>query len=124
MLTPFVADTSLDEKDAEEGGLTGDRAIHDRDMRLLREANSVVAEVTIPSHSVGYEIGRAVDMMLKFLFSISDLLIIVMFPDIIVNCCHYFAQMNSMSKCSQNRPRRNILIAVNIILSRSRWATL
>ena len=93
-------------------------------MRLLREANSVVAEVTIPSHSVGYEIGRAVDMMLKFLFSISDLLIIVMFPDIIVNCCHYFAQMNSMSKCSQNRPRRNILIAVNIILSRSRWATL
>ena len=49
---------------------------------------------------------------------------IIMFPDIIVNCCCYFAQMNSMSKCSQNRPRRNILIAVNIILSRSRWATL
>ena len=49
---------SLDEKDAEEGGLTGDRAIHDRDMRVLWDADSVVAEV--PSHSVGYEIGRAI----------------------------------------------------------------
>ena len=67
MLTPFVADTSLDEKDAEEGGLTGDRAIHDRDMRLLGEADSVVAEVTIPSHGVGYEIGRAVEMKKKIL---------------------------------------------------------
>ena len=66
-MTPFVADTSLDEKDAEEGGLTGDRAIHERDMRLLGEADSVVAEVTIPSHGVGYEIGRAVNMSKKIL---------------------------------------------------------
>ena len=67
VLTPFVADTSLDEKDAEEDGLTGDRAIHSRDMRLLGEADSVVAEVTIPSHGVGYEIGRAVEMKKKIL---------------------------------------------------------
>ena len=59
----------------------------------------------------------------KFLFSVCDPLMI-MFPDIIVNCCHYFAQNEFLYKCSQNRPRRNILIAVNIILSRSRWATL
>ena len=47
--------------------MTGDRAIHDRDIRLLGEADSVVAEVTIPSHGVGYEIGRAVDMNKKIL---------------------------------------------------------
>ena len=47
--------------------MTGDRAIHDRDMRLLGEADSVVAEVTIPSHGVGYEIGRAAEMKKKIL---------------------------------------------------------
>ena len=36
-------------------------------MRLLGEADSVVAEVTIPSHGVGYEIGRAVNMSKKIL---------------------------------------------------------
>ena len=62
-----MADTSLDEMDEGEGGLTGDRAIHDRDVRLLGEADCVVAEVTIPSHGVGYEIGRAVSMSKKIL---------------------------------------------------------
>ena len=62
-----MADTSLDEMDDAEGGLSGDRAIHDRDVRLLGEADCVVAEVTIPSHGVGYEIGRAVSMSKKIL---------------------------------------------------------
>ncbi len=62
VLTPFVADKSLDETGLTEGGLTGDRAIHDRDVRLLKESDRVVAECTIPSHGVGYEIGRAVAM--------------------------------------------------------------
>ncbi len=36
-----------------------DRVIYERDMRWLTEADVVVAEVTVPSHGVGYEIARA-----------------------------------------------------------------
>ena len=39
-----------------------DRYIHDRDMRWIGESDVVVAEVTIPSLGVGYEIGRAMEM--------------------------------------------------------------
>ncbi len=39
-----------------------DRQIHDRDMDWLRESDIVIAEVTTPSHGVGYEIGRALEM--------------------------------------------------------------
>lgn len=39
-----------------------DRQIHDRDLQWLRESELVVAEVTVPSLGVGYEIGRAVEM--------------------------------------------------------------
>ena len=39
----------------------GDRAIHDRDIDWLRQADMIVAEVTTPSLGVGYEIGRAVE---------------------------------------------------------------
>ncbi len=35
--------------------------IHDYDIRLLSEAKAVVAEVTIPSLGVGYEIGRTIE---------------------------------------------------------------
>ena len=38
-----------------------DREIHDRDIRWLRSADVLVAEVTAPSLGVGYEIGRAVE---------------------------------------------------------------
>jgi hypothetical protein len=67
VLTPFVADPSLTATDSAEGGVLDDRGIHDRDVRLLTESQAVVAEVTIPSHGVGYEIGRAVDMKRKIL---------------------------------------------------------
>lgn len=39
-----------------------DRAIHDRDLKWIRESDVVVAEVTVPSLGVGYEIGRAIEM--------------------------------------------------------------
>jgi nucleoside 2-deoxyribosyltransferase len=39
-----------------------DNEIHDRDMEWIRESDMVVAEVTIPSLGVGYEIGRAIEL--------------------------------------------------------------
>ncbi|HQM46868.1 MAG TPA: nucleoside 2-deoxyribosyltransferase, partial [Smithellaceae bacterium] len=36
-----------------------DRFIHDRDMAWLKSCNIVVAEVTVPSLGVGYELGWA-----------------------------------------------------------------
>ncbi|XP_071085816.1 putative 2'-deoxynucleoside 5'-phosphate N-hydrolase 1 [Haliotis cracherodii] len=36
------------------------KEIHDRDVAWLEECDAVVAEVTQPSHGVGYEVGRAV----------------------------------------------------------------
>lgn len=39
-----------------------DVQIHDRDMDWVREAHMVIAEVTIPSLGVGYEIGRAIEL--------------------------------------------------------------
>lgn len=39
-----------------------DRAIHNRDMKWIVESDLLVAEVTIPSLGVGYEIGRAVEL--------------------------------------------------------------
>ena len=60
VLTPFVADKSITNLGSEHEG--GDREIHDRDVKLLRQCTVVVAEVTQPSLGVGYEIGRAVAM--------------------------------------------------------------
>lgn len=59
VLTEHVADTGL--TPAGEEGLS-DEAIYKRDMAWLMEADAVVAEVTIPSHGVGYEIARAETM--------------------------------------------------------------
>ncbi len=39
-----------------------DQEIHDRDMHWLSASDLVVAEVTVPSLGVGYEIGRAIEM--------------------------------------------------------------
>ena len=55
VLTPFVADKSITNLGSEHEG--GDREIHDRDVKLLRQCSVVVAEVTQPSLGVGYEIG-------------------------------------------------------------------
>ncbi|MCP4311800.1 MAG: nucleoside 2-deoxyribosyltransferase [Bacteroidetes bacterium] len=42
--------------------IMNDDQIHDRDMDWVRESDLVVAEVTIPSLGVGYEIGRAIEL--------------------------------------------------------------
>ena len=65
VLTPFVADPAITELDSECDG--GDGAIHQRTMDLLQRADVVVAEVTVASHGVGYEIGRAVGLNKKVL---------------------------------------------------------
>ena len=39
-----------------------DNFIHDRDMDWIRRSDLLVAEVTIPSLGVGYEIGRAIEL--------------------------------------------------------------
>lgn len=56
VLTEHIGDAGL--TPTGEVGLT-DVVIYERDMAWLAEADVVVAEVTIPSHGVGYEIGRA-----------------------------------------------------------------
>jgi 2'-deoxynucleoside 5'-phosphate N-hydrolase len=59
VFTEHVGDPSLSEK-GDDG--PDDRFIFKRDMAWLLESNVVVAEVTIPSLGVGYELGRAVAM--------------------------------------------------------------
>jgi hypothetical protein len=39
-----------------------DKEIHDRDVQWISESNLVVAEVTVPSLGVGYEIARSLEM--------------------------------------------------------------
>jgi len=39
-----------------------DKEIHDRDLHWIVDSDLVVAEVTVPSLGVGYEIGRAIHM--------------------------------------------------------------
>jgi nucleoside 2-deoxyribosyltransferase len=39
-----------------------DKEIHDRDLGWIRDSDVLVAEVTVPSLGVGYEIGRAIEM--------------------------------------------------------------
>lgn len=56
VLTEHVGDAGL--TPTGEGGLS-DEAIYERDVMWLADADVVVAEVTVPSHGVGYEIGRA-----------------------------------------------------------------
>ena len=43
------------------GEVNDDRTIHDRDLAWLKEAEYLVAEVTVPSLGVGYEIGKATE---------------------------------------------------------------
>lgn len=56
VLTEHVGDAGLTPTGEAE---LSDRAIYERDVAWLAEADVVVAEVTIPSHGVGYEVGRA-----------------------------------------------------------------
>ena len=59
VLTEHVGDAGLTA--AGEDG-PSDRAIYERDMAWLADADVVIAEVTIPSHGVGYEVARAQDL--------------------------------------------------------------
>jgi nucleoside 2-deoxyribosyltransferase len=56
VLTEHVGDVRLSAAGESE---SSDATIYQRDMAWLVEADVVVAEVTIPSHGVGYEIARA-----------------------------------------------------------------
>jgi len=51
-----------DEVIESEDRLLNDKEIHDRDLQWIVESDVVVAEVTVPSLGVGYEIGRAIEM--------------------------------------------------------------
>jgi nucleoside 2-deoxyribosyltransferase len=64
VLTEHVGDKEeLSKKDLH----LSDRQIHDRDLQWIRESDVMVAEVTIPSLGVGYEIGRALEMGLPII---------------------------------------------------------
>lgn len=58
VLTEHVGDPKL--TSAGDDGPT-DKFIHDRDLEWLKSSDVIVAEVTIVSMGVGYEIGRAVE---------------------------------------------------------------
>jgi 2'-deoxynucleoside 5'-phosphate N-hydrolase len=57
VLTEHVGDLALS-ANGDDG--PDDRYIHDRDMKWLSACDLVVAEVTVPSLGVGYELGYAV----------------------------------------------------------------
>jgi hypothetical protein len=57
ILTEHIGDAELSAL-GEEGD---DNWIHDRDLAWLKEAECLVAEVTVPSLGVGYEIGKATE---------------------------------------------------------------
>lgn len=59
VLTEHLGD---DKKIETKDRILSDRQIHDRDLDWIRQSDLVVAEVTIPSLGVGYEIGRATEM--------------------------------------------------------------
>jgi len=59
VLTEHLGDDGLI---ASRDRILSDREIHDRDMHWIFAADVVVADVTVPSLGVGYEIGRAVEM--------------------------------------------------------------
>ena len=63
VLTEHVADDQL----TSVGESMDDRAIHDRDLAWLKEADCLVAEVTTPSLGVGFEIAKATEWGLRVL---------------------------------------------------------
>jgi len=56
--TAHIAETGIEEVDAREEP----RDIYERDVNWIRESGLLVAEVSTPSHGVGYEIGYALDL--------------------------------------------------------------
>ncbi|AKB19238.1 MULTISPECIES: nucleoside 2-deoxyribosyltransferase [unclassified Methanosarcina] len=63
VLSWHVADPALEET---ESKMT-EQEIYDRDMGLLAKSDALIAEVTVPSTGVGYEICRALDRKIPVL---------------------------------------------------------
>ncbi len=59
VLTEHLGD---DEMIQSRDRVLSDREIHNRDLNWIIESDMLVAEVTVPSLGVGYEIGRAIEM--------------------------------------------------------------
>ena len=59
VLTEHVGDDGLTPLGEE---VLSDKEIHDRDMEWLTSSDVIVAEVTVPSLGVGYEIAKAIDL--------------------------------------------------------------
>jgi len=62
-----VLTAHVGEKDLSTDHELSSREIYDRDMVWMAQADIVVAEVSTPSHGVGYEIARAVSLKKKIL---------------------------------------------------------
>jgi nucleoside 2-deoxyribosyltransferase len=58
VLTAEIAETGIEEVDAESDA----DDIYLRDVNWIRESDLLIAEISTPSHGVGYEIGYALDM--------------------------------------------------------------
>ncbi|MEZ4848139.1 MAG: nucleoside 2-deoxyribosyltransferase [Bacteroidia bacterium] len=56
VLTEHIGDPQLQPG---ETTILDDKGIHDRDLEWLESADVVIAEVTVPSLGVGYELGQA-----------------------------------------------------------------
>ena len=56
--TAHIAETGIEEVDA----LEEPRDIFNRDVNWIQESDLLIAEVSTPSHGVGYEIGYALDL--------------------------------------------------------------
>ena len=61
--TAHIAETGVEEVDAREE--PGD--IYNRDVSWIQESDLMIAEVSTPSHGVGYEIGYALDLEMPVL---------------------------------------------------------
>lgn len=64
VLTEHIADKNLEETGEKE---MSDREIHDRDLDWLKQSDVLVAETTVPSLGVGYEIKTAITWQKKVL---------------------------------------------------------
>ena len=60
--TVLTEHVGSDEVIHKEDRVLSDKEIHDRDLGWIIESDLLVAEVTVPSLGVGYEIGRAIAM--------------------------------------------------------------
>lgn len=56
--TAHLADSSVVELE----GRVSPREVYERDVQWIAAADVLIAEVSVPSHGVGYEIGRALDL--------------------------------------------------------------